>query len=101
MGDYRYRLSFRAWHPTADLAAIAARLGLVATHAWKMGEPRVGPRGRDLGGIRPESYCAIKMGEGLESVHIGVRAALDVLDPHQQFLGALSATRRREVDGGG
>ena len=59
MGSYRFALSFRVSHPTADLAELPARLGLPASRCWKAGEPRRTPKGDLLAGTNEESYCTM------------------------------------------
>ena len=42
---------------------IEAAVGEVATVKWTVGEARVAPNGRPIGGLRDDSYCAFEVPE--------------------------------------
>ena len=87
MGNYTYRLSLWIQHPDADLSDIPKKLGLTAHRLWKKGDRRITPKGRDTGSIQKKSYCNIGFNDtppaGLPE---GIRAALDLLKPHKNYL---------------
>lgn len=56
MNPYAYSISLRFQHPSADLRALMAILGLEPKHVWQAGEPRCTPKGTPLAGTRAESY---------------------------------------------
>lgn len=63
-GRFSYFVSFRVTHPTLDPAAITRHVAAEAKVSWAAGEPRKTAKGRPLGGMREESYCAFDMGSG-------------------------------------
>jgi hypothetical protein len=94
LGDYTYRLSLWVEHPDADLSDVPEKLGLTAHRLWKKGDRRM-PKGRDTGGIpsgvHRNSYCNIRFNEVAETeLPDGIKAALDLLRPHKDFLMELT-----------
>jgi hypothetical protein len=61
MGSYRFALSFRVFHPTADLSGLPPLLALPLVRSWRAGEPRATPDGKPLGGVQGESYCCMRI----------------------------------------
>ncbi|MFC3550718.1 hypothetical protein ACFOLC_06765 [Lysobacter cavernae] len=56
MNPYRYRVSLRATHPSADLAPLFDALGLTPKRSWRAGQPRPTPHGNALAGVYRDSY---------------------------------------------
>lgn len=46
-------------HPSADLSGLPEMLGLRAARIWRVGEPRVTPKGNPLDGLYQHSYCGL------------------------------------------
>jgi hypothetical protein len=85
----RYRMSIRIWHPEIDPVEVTRTLGIAPRHAWRVGEPRVTPTGRSLGGVRDKSYwCAeVSPAHARDSDPEGdVVRFLDMLEPHARLL---------------
>lgn len=53
---YRFKISLRLVHPSADLSPCSKEFGLEPSRVWKVGEARTTPRGTPLEGLRSESY---------------------------------------------
>lgn len=53
---YRFKISLRFVHPSADLSSCSGEFELEPSRRWKVGEPRTTPRGNRLEGRRHESY---------------------------------------------
>jgi hypothetical protein len=53
---YRFKISLRLVHPSADLSSCSGEFGLEPSRLWIVGEPRTTPRGNPLEGQRHESY---------------------------------------------
>ncbi|MFC3814938.1 DUF4279 domain-containing protein [Lysobacter sp. GCM10012299] len=62
---YRYKVSLRFRHPSADLSHFTNLIGIEPGRQWTSGELRSSPRGTSLDGVRSDSYwCAsIEVGE--------------------------------------
>jgi hypothetical protein len=89
MGESRYSVSFRIWHPSIDPSDITAAIGLEPLRAWKAGEPRTTPTGRLLEGINRETYWSVKVCKGKMPPHTlatEVDSTLDNLSAHRAFL---------------
>ena len=56
MAEYRYCISLRITHPIVDPKEITREIGLEPHVSWKVGDPRISPKGTSIGGIRKESY---------------------------------------------
>jgi hypothetical protein len=54
-------ISIRIFHPTQDLSYLSGVLGVQPRHFWRSGEPRRGPDGASLGGLRSESYWSARL----------------------------------------
>lgn len=54
--NYQYSAALRLFHPSADLASIAAVLPFTPDYCWKAGEPRMTPIGTPLAGRYDRSY---------------------------------------------
>ena len=93
LGEYTYRLSLCIRHADADLSAIPEKLGLPPDSIWKKGDLSIAPNGRVIGGVRPSSACSIQFGKDYENgLPGGLKAALAILKPHQEFICGLAAT---------
>src|SRR5690606_20759589 len=53
---YRFKVSLRLVHPSADLSHCSREFGLEPSRQWRAGDARTTPRGRPLEGVRGESY---------------------------------------------
>jgi hypothetical protein len=92
MGPQRTVLSLHLHHPTRDLSAICAALGLVPRHVWTKGDERQTPKGIKIGGIRDSSYSSIDLGvTSQEPLSEKIEAALALLKPHRAILRELSS----------
>jgi hypothetical protein len=61
---FDYRVSLQVFHPSADPADIARRLGRPAVRSWSVGESRHTPVGTPLPGAYRETYCAFDIAQG-------------------------------------
>src|SRR5690606_11910276 len=75
---YRFKISLRLVHPSADLSSCSGEFSLEPSRQWLAGEPRTTPRGNPLEGVRSESYWT---------------APLDV-SSNKRLEGALAETAR-------
>lgn len=96
MNPYRYRVSLRATHPTADLAPLFDQLGLVPARAWRAGQPRQSPRGTE--GVYADSYgyAELTPGEqprdwGREDIEAFLAGIHQRLSTHRDRLHAFAA----------
>ena len=85
--EYRFTISLRLVHPSAELSHCSAELGLEALRLWKAGEPRETPQGKPLEGFWRESYWTATLDtpepEGLEAA---LARIADWLGEHASFL---------------
>src|SRR5690606_8846790 len=51
---YRFKVSLRLVHPSADLSHCSREFGLEPSRQWRAGDARTTPRGRPLEGVRGE-----------------------------------------------
>jgi len=61
---FEYRVSLQIRHPSADPNEIVRRMGQAPVRVWRVGEPRVTPKGTALGGTYRETYCVFHVGSG-------------------------------------
>jgi len=84
---YRFTISLRLVHPSAELSHCSAEFGLEAFRVWKAGEPRETPRGKPLEGFWRESYWTATLEtpepEGLEAA---LSRIAEWLGEHDSFL---------------
>lgn len=91
---FEYTISFQVRHPHLDPDQIANELGMTPSNRWKAGDPRITPKGRQLEGVYPHSYCSFPLGGGDDGDVSGLlKNALARLASHAGFL--------EEVRGGG
>lgn len=64
MGSYRYKISLRLQHPTADPAEFTRVLGLVPSHSHKSGEPRLSYKGEPMSGCNKETLWVTEVAKG-------------------------------------
>ena len=96
MGPQRTNLRLHLHHPTRDLLPVCTALGLVPQHAWKKGDERQPPNGRNLGGVRDRSYCSADLGEtSREPLSKKIEAALTRLEPYREVLEEVWSTGGR------
>jgi len=53
---YRFKISLRLVHPSADLLSCSGEFGLEPSRHWRVGDARTTPRGKPLEGHQRESY---------------------------------------------
>ncbi len=95
MHEFTYAVSLRFFSKTVDLGDVCLQLNLNPKWLYKMGEPRVSPKGTLLGGVYDCSYCSVslepheseELHETLERVAVGL----------MQYKNVFQAIRR---DGG-
>jgi hypothetical protein len=94
MGNpFDYSVNFQIRHPTASVKELAAGLPWEMTSGWTAGEQRVTPIGRQLGGVRPESYCSFQIEKRDDGrLPTCVSNALDILATHRDHLGEICRT---------
>jgi hypothetical protein len=84
---YRFKISLRLAHPSADLSNCSKEFGLEPLREWKRGDARTTPRGRPLEGLRDDSYWTtpldVSNSKDLESA-LGQIA--NWLESHEPFL---------------
>jgi hypothetical protein len=103
MQVYEFSIGLRFWHPTVDLAAITQELGLAPDHSWRVGDRRVSPSGRDIGGLRPESYWhtnstgAEWRNSGSGGAEAAITALLERLETHSGFLESFANSGGRAL----
>jgi len=96
MAPQRTNLALRLCHPTRDLLPVCTAIGLVPRRAWKKGDERQSPTGRNLGGVRDSSYCVADLGETSRGpLSKKIEAALTRLEPYQEILEEMSSTGGR------
>lgn len=88
-----WRLSFRVHHPSADLSALAERIGdafdMDPEWVWRAGDPY--PNAKPPGQVRRSSYCTIPWPNDRGTVATGMADALAALDPLREELAGLVA----------
>ena len=90
MSGYTHKLSFSADHPSADLSELPVKLGMSPKRLWKVGEPRVAPNGRVIGGNHRSSYCSIEFESSPEGLPTSLRMSVEKLSQHKQLLDEFS-----------
>jgi hypothetical protein len=79
-------------HPTADLSDLPQALGLRAARIWKVGEPRVTPKGKSLDGLYRDSYCGLYLDHsGSATLPEAIASAIDQLRPNCGVIDTLIA----------
>ena len=92
----RSRLTVRIKHPTRDLARICKVMGLKPIRIWTRGDKRITPVGKEIGGVREYSYCAIELASSSRnSMQKQVATVITVLRPHKRMLRRISSTGGR------
>ena len=87
MGPQRTNLTRHLQYPTRDLLPVCTALCLVPRHAWKKGDERQPPNGRNLGGVRSSSHCSADLGEtSRKPLSKKIEAALMRLEPYREVL---------------
>jgi Domain of unknown function (DUF4279) len=64
MNSYKYTISLRVEHPSADPAEITSALGLTPSRTWRAGEPRSTAKGAPRPGENAESFWTATLAEG-------------------------------------
>ena len=84
---FEFAVSLRVTHPDIDPAVITDVLGVTPDRCWKVGDPRVTPKGAALEGVYRESHWIAALGNGSdgEIAHC-LEQALDRLSRHGTFL---------------
>ena len=93
MASFRYDLSLRIEHPSADLALVCSQLGMTPKIIWRAGEPRTTPVGNPLTGNRDQSYCSTPIDHPADfSLAEALDALLDRLMANRKIFDELAAT---------
>jgi hypothetical protein len=92
--DATWRLSFRVHHPSADLSALADRIGdafgMDPEVLWRHGEPY--PQAKPAGQVRRGSYCVVPFADDEGTVVAALGGALNALAPLRAELAAIVAS---------
>ena len=92
---FDYAVSLQVRHPTATADHVAALVGLELQRGWTIGEARTTPTGGALAGLRDETYCAFRLGQGSDGeLAECLRAAIKLLKTRKAEL------RQLRSDGG-
>lgn len=84
---YRFTISLRLVHPSADLSHCSAEFGLEAFRIWKAGESRETPRGKPLDGFWRESYWTAPLDTPEpEDIEAALARIAEWLGEHDSFL---------------
>jgi len=88
--SFTFALSLHVTHPSIDPEEVTWALRLTPQRADRVGEPRRGPKGRELGGVYRAMhwYCDVPHGDEAGLVET-LKAHLDLLEPHQSFLRSM------------
>ena len=95
MSDYRFCVSLHVSHPTLDLEELTQILGLKPSKVWKLGEPRVTPKGTPLEGVYKYNLWSAPLHEQkrILSTEIYLEDYLEKLNqqfsPHKKRLGEI------------
>jgi hypothetical protein len=90
---FDYSVNFQIRHPTASVEELAAGLPWEMTSGWTAGEQRVTPIGRQLGGVRSESYCSFQITKRDDGrIPTCLSNALDILATHRDHLDEICRT---------
>ncbi len=101
MHRYRYKVSFRIWHPIRDLSGATKAFGLKPARLAKVGEKRETPKGLSLPSTWNESYWLTKLTpeKGIWSNRIGLENYLlkfiKRLMPKRAYISRLRASGGR------
>ncbi|WP_156382227.1 MULTISPECIES: hypothetical protein [unclassified Aureimonas] len=91
--SFSYGISLQVHHPDADPTDIARGVGLPVNRSWKLGQPRVTPRGTALAGHYDATYCLFDLGAGNDGeLAERLQAIVAALIPRRDFLLGLRAT---------
>jgi len=90
---FRYSISLRVTHPRWSVDQIVAAFELTPKYSWAVGDSRVAPSGKPLGGTRKDSYCLFEVERGEDGeVARSLGNAVDLLMPRKANLLALRAS---------
>jgi hypothetical protein len=98
LNPYRYRVSLRITHPSADLDYLDAALAMKAPWRWRAGDPRETPEGVPLKGYHQYSYWCVAltgndaMDTDLESLESFLATQLDRLGAYADVLADLTGS---------
>ena len=85
--SYRFKISLRLRHPTADLSACTNEFGLAPFRQWTVGEARTSPRGKPLDGLWEDSYWTTPLDvQADEDLERALDRTAQWLAPHAPFL---------------
>ena len=92
-----WRLSFRVHHPSADLSAVAERIGdafdMDPEAVWRAGDRN--PHAKPAGQLRRSSYCIVPLPDDEGTVVKGIEDALRALTPLREELASIVASGGR------
>jgi hypothetical protein len=90
---FSYSISLRVTHPRWSADQIVAAFELAPKYRWTVGDSRIAPSGKPLGGFRKESYCCFNIEQGEDGeIAKALSNAVDVLMPRKGDLVALRAS---------
>lgn len=85
--QYRFTISLRLVHPSAEISHCSAEFGLEPFRIWKAGEPRATPQGKPLEGFWRESYWTAQLDTPEpEEIEAALARIADWLREHDSFL---------------
>lgn len=94
--DGHVELCLRVWHPDADPEQISQALQLQPTLAYRAGEPRVTPKGRQLSSVHRETLWSfdVDVPPGA-SLADAISAADSLVAPHREEMLTLKSVGAR------
>jgi hypothetical protein len=97
---YEYSLSLRIHHPLLDPREISRALRMRPKIAWRVGEPRLTPRGEPLPGVRSETYWSKALTPRWVKVPHGTQAEAKVIALMKRLRGQTTFLGRLRRTGG-
>ena len=92
---YSYAVGLRIEHPQIDPSEITANLGILPKRAFRVGEPRTGPKGSPLPGLNKSSYWVAEVCEGdfrEAELALVLDKLLDSYTPFKEFFRSIRRT---------
>jgi len=95
---YRFKLSLHLNHPKMRWEQISAALGLTPKVRWNAGDPRVTPKGTELGGTRDRTNWSCRIAEDNRTdedapdLTDAVEDSVSYLEAHKDLLSEFVAT---------
>ncbi|ESQ91809.1 hypothetical protein ABAC460_05580 [Asticcacaulis sp. AC460] len=86
---WRYSVRLLIRHPTIDPEAISSALSLAPSRSWRVGTPRMGPKGDPLPGVYRDTVWSWRTKREDREFVASLREMLIVLEPQSEFLDML------------